>query len=127
MNMILFHVEPPYESKLVSILTSGTNVLGINEKGKNTLKFWATSRTVTDTDVQGVYVLKSIDKDNNPHYMLITAMKLIEKKYEDYDEAILITPLEEIDSKYVIGLDEENVDVAGIVMDKYKDMFIKVQ
>ena len=127
MKMILFHVQPPYESKLVNILTRGTHVLGIKEKGKNSLKFWVTPRTVSDTDVQGVYVLKSIDEDNNPHYMLITAMKLIEKKYEDYDEALLITPLEEIDSKYVIGLDEENVDVDDIVMNQYKDVFIKVQ
>ncbi len=127
MKMILFHVQPPYKSKLVSMLTSGTNVLGIKEKGKNTLKFWVTSRTVTDTDVQGVYVLKSIDEDNNPHYMLMTAMKLLEKKYKDYDEALLITPLEKIDSKYVRGLDEENVDVDDIVMNQYKDVFIKVQ
>jgi hypothetical protein len=109
------------------MLTSGTNVLGIKEKGKNTLKFWVTSRSVTDTDVQGVYVLKSIDEDNNPHYMLITAMKLLEKKYKDYDEALHITPLETIDSKYVRGLDEENVDVDDIVMNQYKDVFIKVQ
>lgn len=127
MKMILFHVQPPYESKLVSMLTIGTNVLGIKERGKNTLKFWVISRTVTDTDVQGVYVLKSIDEDNNPHYMLITTMKLLEKKYKDYDEALLITPFETIDSKYVTGLDEENVDVDDMVMDKCKDMFIKVQ
>jgi len=127
MKMILFHLQPPYESKLVSILINGSNVLGIKEKGKNTLKFWVTSRTLTDTDVQGVYVLKSIDKDNNPHYMLITAMKLLEKKYENYDEALLITPLETIDPKYVKGLDEENVDVDDAVMNQYKDVFIKVQ
>ena len=127
MKMILFHVQPPYESKLVKILIRGANVLGIKEKGKNSLKFWVTPRTVTDTDVQGVYILKSIDKDNNPHYILITAMKLLEKKYEDYDEALLITPLETIDSKYVRGLDEENVDVDDAVMNQYKNVFIKVQ
>jgi hypothetical protein len=109
------------------MLTSYNNVIGIQEKGKYTFKFWTTSRTVTDTDVQGVYVLKSIDKDNNPHYMLLTAMKLIEKEYENYDEALLITPLETIDPKYVKGSDEENADVDGIVMEKYKDVFIKVQ
>ena len=127
MKLTLFHIQPPYESKLVSMLTSGTNVIGIQERRKYTLKFWTTSRTVTDTDVQGVYVLKSIDKDNNPHHMLITAMKLIEKKYEDYDEALLITPLEEIEARYVTTLDEESVDINDKVMDEYKDDFIKVQ
>lgn len=127
MKMILFHVQPPYKSNLVNTLTKGTNVLGIKERGKNSLKFWVTPRRVTDSDVQGVYILKSIDEDNSPHYMLITAMKLIEKEYEVYDEALLITPLEVIDSKYVIGLDEEYVDVDDIVMNQYKDVFIKVQ
>ena len=127
MKMILFHVQPPYKSNLVNTLKRGTNVLGIKEKGKNSLKFWVTPRRVTDTDVQGVYILKSIDEDNNPHYMLITAMKLLEKKYENYDEALLITPLETIDPKYVKGLDEENVDVDDAVMNQYKDVFIKVQ
>lgn len=127
MKMILFHVQPPYKSNLVNTLTRGANVLGIKERGKNSLKFWVTPRRVTDTDVQGVYILKSIDEDNNPHYMLITAMKLLEKKYENYDEALLITPLETIDPKYVKGLDEENVDVDDAVMNQYKDVFIKVQ
>lgn len=128
MQLTFFNMKPPYNSSLLNTLTNGINVIVIQELGAHTFKAWSTKREVIATDVQGIYILESIDKNNESHYLIISALDLLtEKKYDNYEQAYLITPLVEVDSKDVKVIDEYIVEVNDDAVGDYLNDFIKVK
>ncbi|MCZ7616355.1 MAG: hypothetical protein M5T52_23070 [Ignavibacteriaceae bacterium] len=120
MKIPILPFQLPYESEPVQYLIHTNNLIATVEKGSDTIKFYPTSRSVIEGgDVVRVHIVKFMDKNIKPHYLLVRQNRLFEDEYAHLDVALIVELLEEVDAKYVTETSKEEYEVDDKVMRKY--------
>jgi len=120
MKVPILPFQLPYESEPVQYLLHVDNLIATVEKGSDTIKFYPTSRSAVEgDDLVLVHIVKFMDKNNKPHYLLVKQNRLYGGEYAHLDVAVIVELLEEIDAKSVSETSKEEYEVDDEVMRKY--------
>ena len=120
MKVPILPFQLPYESKPVQHLIHTNNLIATVEKGSDAIKFYPTSRSVVEGgDLVLVHIVKFMDKNNKPHYLLVKQNRLYEDEYAHLDVAFIVELLEEVDAKFVTETSKDEYEVDDKVMGKY--------
>lgn len=120
MQVPILPFQLPYESEPVQYLLHVDNLIATVEKGSDMIKFYPTSTSVLGgQDFIRVHIVKFMDKNNKPHYLLVKQNRLYGGEFAHLDVAVIVELLEEVDAKLVTETSKEEYEVDDEVMRKY--------
>lgn len=113
-------VQPEYESAHIRALFNKESLLITQEK----VDFSIYSQVITNSVYEGddfvrVHMIKCMDKNMKPHYLLVANNRLFRAEYANLEAAFIMKLLKEVDAKYVVETSADDYEVDDSVMKEY--------